>query len=314
MFGFLAPIPARLGESDRLVFSRHERAVEAALRMRYGLPARALASPDGAFISVLTAAQGNRATGHWPLPVLCCPPISPRDAGVRLAAAVTVILAWRKVEDDLADEPTGRLRWVERWLRSWRERARAEAALLGMDLVETDAAFAAQVAVERAGVASLAALAQATGQGMAALFAHTARLAGAEENTQPLRDLGAAVGELIFAVDAAADLAYDTRAGLANPLVPTVRPGRVPEERDYPVARRVAGAFARERLQRIDAALARVRLPRHQRIVRHCLGEALPARVEGVVAGGGPLLIGFRHERSVVGRLVRSALRGWRRC
>jgi len=222
MFGFLCPIRAEVSAADAGVFAAHEGAVDAALRAGFGVGSAVLATPDAAFVSVLCAAQrrGRQAP-------------RPRDAGVRLAAAVAVVLAYRKVEDDVADEPTRVARLAERWLRGRRERARRVVAALGFDLTESDAAFADQVDVEAENTAPLATMAEATGSGMAALLAHTARLAGVERNVEPLRDLGAALGTLIFAVDAAYDLAHDARAGVRSPATEDDRwlpPGGAPAE------------------------------------------------------------------------------------
>jgi len=275
MFGFLCPIRAEVSAADAGVFAAHEGAVGAALRVGFGAGSGTLATPDAAFVSVLCAAQRpGRQTPR------------PRDAGVRLAAAVAVVLAYRKVEDDVADEPTRLVRVAERWLRGKRERARRVVAALGFDLTESDAAFADQVDVEAENTAPLATMAAATGRGMAALLAHTGRLAGVEQNVEPLRDLGAALGELIFAVDAVHDLAHDARVGLSNPLIDGGRPGRAPRQEDFRAARATARTFVSPRLRSISGHLRAVRLVRHEPLVAHILTKAVPRRVDCILAGG----------------------------
>uniref|UniRef100_UPI001F5F2B0D DUF5685 family protein n=1 Tax=Actinomadura fibrosa TaxID=111802 RepID=UPI001F5F2B0D len=114
-------------------------------------------------------------------------------------------------------------------------------------------------------------LTEPTETAVAAVFAHTAVLAGREGNAEPLAEAGRFFGRLAHLIDAVEDVAEDRAAGAYNPLLAT---GTAPAE-----ARR----HAEDALHGLRLALADVEME-NPRLVRALLGREVRRSVDRVFA------------------------------
>ncbi|MDO3649365.1 DUF5685 family protein [Nocardia mangyaensis] len=234
------------------------------LRDGHGQVARAATNTDAIVLSVLTEAQSggfDARTTAGPCPLRGMRRASVVDAsapGVRLAATASLLLGAAKIRDHVDDGDVSALarRPMRRVSGSWAERARTQAAQIGLDVEPMLAAIASQPALEArvadtdsqstsqvraAGIgAELISLAGSAGAEAAAghetparmldeltgptqlcaatLFGHTATLAGRPENVAALREIGRHVGRIAHLADAIEDLERDRARGRFNPL------------------------------------------------------------------------------------------------
>jgi hypothetical protein len=233
------------------------------LRDFSGQQARLLTGYDVLLLSVLVEAQaGRQRTDHaGPCPLRAMQPatvISGSTPAMQLAAAGGLLAGSASLADKLADRDLPGLT---------RRTARRAAARFGHDgerLAEVVALPAADVldapraaaAAEHLPDATLDELLAPSGAAVAALFAHTAAVAGTPHNADALRRLGGAFGRLVHLADAVDDLSADGEHGRFNPLAATSTEASTA----YDVARELAGqvhaAFAE--LDLVDADLAEV--------------------------------------------------------
>lgn len=148
---------------------------------------------------------------------------------------------------------------------------------MGFDPAVLRAAIARQGALEAAGGLGLLELTEPTETAVAAVFAHTAVLAGKEHNAESLAEAGRFFGRLAHLIDAVEDVRPDLAAGAFNPLVAT---GTGPAE-----ARR----HCDDALHGLRLALADLELE-SPALVRALLGREVRRSVDRVFAGypGGP--------------------------
>lgn len=131
------------------------------------------------------------------------------------AARATVLLAYRKLEDDVADSGLlGRVPPATAKLLLARAKARAALPLLD-ERIRAD--LAALSDIERARVASIDRPAEIFGHLLGEIFAYDAPAAYAES----LRTVGDTVGRFLYCADAAEDLPKDVRRGSYNPYALT---------------------------------------------------------------------------------------------
>ncbi|APE37702.1 regulator [Nocardia mangyaensis] len=204
------------------------------LRDGHGQVARAATNTDAIVLSVLTEAQSggfDARTTAGPCPLRGMRRASVVDAsapGVRLAATASLLLGTAKIRDHVDDGDVSVLarRPMRRVSGSWAERARTQAAQIGLDVEPMLAAIASQPALE-ARVAEtghetparmLDELTGPTQLCAATLFGHTATLAGRPENVAALREIGRHVGRIAHLADAIEDLERDRARGRFNPL------------------------------------------------------------------------------------------------
>jgi hypothetical protein len=200
-----------------------------ALRDDHGQLARVATNYDGLVVSALVEAQsparvGRRRAGPCPLRGMRTAGVAV-GAGARLAAAGSLVLASAKLRDHVVDGDGPRAlarmsagladRWARQGVRTGQD--------LGFDAGVLLDAVGRQAAVESAlGLGSpVLAATEPTETATAAVFAHTAVLAGRPENAAPLGEAGRLFGRIAHLLDAVEDLAEDTARGAWNPLTAT---------------------------------------------------------------------------------------------
>nr|SBO94167.1 FIG01363442: possible membrane protein [Nonomuraea gerenzanensis] len=194
---------------------------------------------DGLLVSVLTEAQTPAPTSRRKAGPCALRGFKGADVveseGVRLAAAVSLLLAAGKVNDHVADGDgmyarrplaAGATRLAGRWSSA----GTATAATLGLDPTPLTTAAARQALLERIpaqrspGSGAAPGLRELTGpteDAVAAAFAHTGVLAGKPHNREALEAAGRGFGRLAHLIDAVEDLADDRASGAYNPLAAT---------------------------------------------------------------------------------------------
>ncbi|MEU8796747.1 DUF5685 family protein [Spirillospora sp. NPDC048819] len=252
------------------------------LRAEHGQAARLVTNYDGLLVSVLAEAQSpalspRRKAGPCALRGLkTAEVVTAKAQGAQLAAAASLLLAAGKARDHVADGdgPYSR-RLVAaaagRMAGRWDAAGERTGAAVGFDPSVLREAVARQPALEAAPGLGLLDLTRPTETAVAAVFAHTAVIAGKEGNAETLAEAGRYFGRLAHLIDAVEDLADDTAAGAYNPLIAT---GTTPDE-----ARRYAG----DALHGLRLALADLEMER-PRLVRALLDREVRRSVDRVFA------------------------------
>ncbi|MDL4771289.1 MULTISPECIES: DUF5685 family protein [Thermomonosporaceae] len=258
------------------------------LRDEHGQAARLVTNYDGLLVSVLVEAQRpdrspRRKAGRCALRGMKgAEVVTARAEGAQLAAATSLLLAAGKTRDHVADGDGPYARRLVasaagRMAGRWDAAGGRTGAAVGFDPAVLRAAIARQGALEAAGGLGLLELTEPTETAVAAVFAHTAVLAGKEHNAESLAEAGRFFGRLAHLIDAVEDVRPDLAAGAFNPLVAT---GTGPAE-----ARR----HCDDALHGLRLALADLELE-SPALVRALLGREVRRSVDRVFAGypGGP--------------------------
>ncbi|WP_406150329.1 DUF5685 family protein [Streptomyces sp. NBC_01012] len=236
VFGIVRPCTHRLSEGLKAEWMAHLCGLCLALRADHGQFARVVTNYDGLIISVLTEAQSERTAGQrrtagpCPLRSMRTAPVA-RGEGAQLAAAVSLVLASAKVRDHVADRD-GLLKRrpvaaaARRVAAGWDRAGARTGAELGFDTAVLVDAVDRQTGIESlAGPGTpLLAVTEPTETATAAAFAHTAVLAGAPQNAEPLAEAGRLFGRLAHLLDAVEDREADAASGAWNPLTATGTP------------------------------------------------------------------------------------------
>ncbi len=275
MFGYVRPALALLPEEDREAYQGAYCGMCHAMGRRYGALARFTLNYDFAFLGILLTGAGEQR--QCPLRCPAHPLKKPQEClaspGLDAAADGSMILAYHKLRDDVADK--GFFAGVPARFLSLVFRAAFRRA------------SAAQPAFARAaeeGMARLRALeAQRSPELDRAADAFASILRGAalegdEGRRRALGELLYHMGRWIYLVDAWDDLARDRRTGAYNPLSARFS-GRAEQERDY------VSATMTHSLSLAISAANLLELGRWDRIVRHMLCQSMPAVQLAVLDG-----------------------------
>ncbi|MER7543978.1 DUF5685 family protein [Actinomadura sp.] len=202
------------------------------LRAEHGQAARLVTNYDGLLVSVLVEAQApelspRRKAGPCALRGMrTAEVVAARAQGARLAAAASLLLAAGKTRDHVADgDGPYRRRPVAaaaaRMAGRWDAAGERTGAAVGFDPSVLRDAVARQPVLESAPGLGLLDLTEPAETAVAAVFAHTAVLAGKEGNAEALAEAGRFFGRLAHLIDAVEDLADDRASGAYNPLLAT---------------------------------------------------------------------------------------------
>ena len=224
MRGIVRPCRTHLGESLFLRWQAHLCGLCLTLRDTTGQAERVLTGYDVLLLSVLVEAQAGQVETTTAAP---CPlrgftratVVASSSDAARLAAAGALLTGSAGLVDKLDDADLARpaRRPARRWATRLSRTGSALAAGVGLDPSPVLGAPEAAAAVE-APDAPLTALLAPTGEAVAALFAHTAVVAGRPANAPALAQCGRAFGALVHLLDAAQDRAADRAAGRFNAL------------------------------------------------------------------------------------------------
>ena len=287
----MRPCRSHLGPELHAGWQAHLCGLCLTLRDEVGQAERVLTGYDVLLLSVLVEAQAGELETTTAAP---CPlrgftratvVASTSDAG-RLAAAGALVSAAAGLADKVGDGDLPRAaRLPAQRVAGRLDRAgTALAASVGLDPSVVLAAPAASAAAERVPGAGLRSLLAPTGEAVAALFAHTAVVAGRPQNAPALARAGRAFGALVHLLDAVEDSAGDASAGRFNPLQATGTAAADARRLADELVEEVRAALADAHL--VDRALVDVLLGRElSRAVHRVLPETSPAPVPVQRAG-----------------------------
>nr|WP_302650057.1 DUF5685 family protein [uncultured Agathobaculum sp.] len=218
MFGFIRPVKPelRVKEADR--FQQVYCGLCHAIRARYGRFYTFFLSYDMTFFALVagcdqteTAPPCKKRCDAHPLTRRAC---AQSDAALELAADVSVLLSYHKLEDSRADE-TGPKRLLAALLcrlgRRGYEKARARLPDADGEMV---AALADLQQLEREQCASMDRAADASARMTAAVVPHTG-----DARERVLRQMFYHIGRWVYLLDAAQDVKEDMEQGSYNPVV-----------------------------------------------------------------------------------------------
>jgi len=256
------------------------------LKKDYGTLARFLVNRDALILQLLTEAQLQQEPPHQKIrcgvqPFLHSAKANPKAA--QFAAAVTVMMFWGKLMDSIADA-NGVSGFFTRPLAKfllWKNRhkiKKAETILqkLGFDVQLIYDLFEQQQKLEQV-AESLDEVASPTGQGLAALFAHTAILANRPENIDILKHLGEEVGAMLYILDARDDLFADIRRKRFNPLKLYAC---VKDVTSISLAESKATAFLRQKFQVANEVFSGFETRSHQELLGNIFSLGLQKHLE----------------------------------
>lgn len=232
MFGIIQPCRHRLGPELSEAWQAHLCGACLALRDEHGQAARLAVNYDALVVSVLVEAQSvapaaRRPAGPCVLRRMRRAQVTTGDCA-RYTAAVSLMLAAANLRDHLADRDgiagwTGVRVAAGQLSRRWVKAGAEIASDLGFNVTAVTDANGRQAQAESAvgpGTAVLA-VTEAAESATAAVFTHTAVLAGRPANQTALAEAGKLFGRIAHLLDAVADLPADTASGKWNPLTAT---------------------------------------------------------------------------------------------
>ncbi|MBG0832581.1 hypothetical protein HS041_33325 [Planomonospora sp. ID67723] len=241
MFGIVRPCSEHGCPSLREAWRAHLCGLCLTLRDGQGQGARLATNYDTLIISVLTEAQSPSASPHRTAGpcalrgLRSADVVDARAQGVRLAAAVSLVLAAGRIRDRVADGDVAAATGPAR--RSLAARWEAGGARLasgvGFDTAVLVSTVDRQLDLERRAAlppgsgeagrrpVTLLELTRPAEEAVAAAFAHTAVLAGRPGNAGALTEAGRFFGRIAHLLDAVEDRDDDEARGAFNPLTAT---------------------------------------------------------------------------------------------
>jgi hypothetical protein len=296
VFGIVRPCRHRLGSEFSAAWQAHLCGVCLALRDDHGQAARLVVNYDAVVVSVLVEAQSvapgaRRPAGRCVLRRLRRAEVAAGECA-RFAAAVSLLLAAAKLRDHVADRDgvasrNGARVAADRLARRWARQGAETGSELGLDTAALTGAIGRQAEVEAAASPGSAVLAvtEPTETATAAVFAHTAVLAGRPGNQAALAEAGRLFGRIAHLLDAMQDLPADRASGKWNLLEATGTP--VSEARRLCEDALLGIRLALAEAEFADARLARLLLEDElSRSVRRTFGHPNCALQPTAVTGG----------------------------
>ena len=215
MFGYVRPLRPELKCRDFDLYRATYCGLCRSLRRRYGLVAPMLLNFDFTFLALLlweAEPSFHPCRGRCHANPLIRKPMCPDSPALELAADITVLLAWWKLRDSVADEGLWR-GMPARLLSGVLYPSYGKAARLRPEFDQTTRSCLEELAgLEREGCSSI--------DRTADTFARILQAAAPGEGEQGriLRQLLYHLGRWIYLIDARDDLAEDRQAGRYNPI------------------------------------------------------------------------------------------------
>lgn len=221
MFGYVRPNKSELLVKEYEQYKAVYCQLCRVLGRDYGFAARFFLSYDCTFYALLALAVTGEELAPCRQRCACnplkrCRYLEGSGEAYDKAAALTMLLAYHKLEDDIADD--SRFKTLgKRLLRPYARRKARWAGVRYPYLAKcAQAAMAAQKAAEESG-AGLDPCAEPTARLLADVFED---IAGEDEKqAAPLKQFGYFLGRWIYLMDAADDLPDDLRTGAFNPFI-----------------------------------------------------------------------------------------------
>lgn len=309
MFGTLKPKRCALPEQRRSEYDRFYCGVCQSLGEHHGLLTRGTLSDDAVFMSLLADALLDAGAEpdscRCPLvPLRIKKTVNPRSVAMRYATAVQMLLGDQWLADRAMDGRAA-FRWARALASGHVTRARRTLDELGIDTAPLRGVEDRQAGCEVLGVTGPVEAASPTENALGFLFSQLAQLPGVIEQAttcearENLRALGAAVGRLIYYIDALEDLKKDLERGEFNPCLSRTRAGGL----EISVGRVVHCVDTVERdVAMVPRILAALPLARHREVLEHLLCDRLARRARQAIEQG----------RRLAGDMPRALILWWR--
>lgn len=225
MFGTLRCNYRELTSEGRTLYHEHYCGLCAALRSHYGLRSTILLNWDATFLSLLFNSQmtAQPRTGRVRCPASLLAKrhaILPDEPCVRFGADMTFLVLGLKVYDDLADRQILRSKVLGTVFSRQIARARERCEQYGFPFSDFDVLGKEQIELEKthSSTRSLETYSEPSARISALVFSHAAHTPAKTNRQGHLRNLGYAVGKLVYAYDSIVDLAHDVSHSKFNPL------------------------------------------------------------------------------------------------
>lgn len=227
MQGIVRPCRHSLSPELRQQWRAHLCGLCLSLREHAGQASRVLTGYDILLLSVLVEAQAGRqdkiTAGRCPLRGMRTAEVVPAQApAIRLGTTAALLAGAAGIDDKVGDGDLPA--WLRppacRWAARLRRRGETLSDREGLDASALLDAPSRAAALEESG-ADLSELLAPTGAAVAAMFGHTALVAGKADNQLALQRAGDAFGRLVHLLDAISDEESDRRRHRFNPLTAT---------------------------------------------------------------------------------------------
>lgn len=292
MFGTVQPRPCSLPQDDRDSYKRLYCGTCRGLG-EYALAARVLVSYDAVLLSAVIGGVQMSAPGldscRCPInPLVHKPIVATDDPAMRVCTAVQMLLADAWLEDHAQDGMP-----VVGYLRPLLpvDRAVQTLASLGFDAAPLREVNTRQRLVERPGATSAEAVLP-TRELIGHVLASAVDLPGTDPLLQTasaraaLKRIGAALGSVIYLVDALDDLGRDATTGAFNPCLDTQRRREAKRVED-------AVVLLTEAVDTLQEGVSSFPWRRNEHLLQHTIGERLPPRVRKAIEAGRSALAAF---------------------
>ncbi len=281
MFGYVRPLEPELKVKEAAAYKAHYCALCKAIGARFGLLARNILSYDCAFLALLLAAREEPAKARREACVanpFSKKPVMPNAACFDYAAAVNVLMAYGKLDDDWRDDKKPLALIGKGALKGAYRKALAAYPELGQAVSE---GLERLSALESGGCGLMDEAADAFASMLAIVFALPVN--GRERAA--MEWLGYNIGKWIYLVDAFDDLDEDAAKGDYNVLLSQFRgmgdDSRNVRERAQP---RVRLNLSRA-LQEAQKALTLLELHSQRELIENIVKLGCRARMEQVLCG-----------------------------
>lgn len=241
MFGYIRPFKPELRVCEYEAYKGIYCALCKALGKEYGAAARFFLSYDGTFAALLSISlsqecatmQKGRCTCN---PLKKCSFLCGAEKSMSLAAAITVLLTYYKLLDDIADRSffgSIKARLALPIVSRMQKKAAARYPALSEKI---GAAMRSQADAEKDPEPSLDRCAEPSAQALRAIFCE---ISAQESERRILQEIGYHLGRWVYLIDASDDLQEDLKKKQFNPLArkfslsPVASPEQIAEARSY---------------------------------------------------------------------------------
>ena len=242
MFGYIKPLKPELLVREYEQYKGVYCSLCWQLGKRYGVLSRLTLSYDCTFLAMLLLARSSRCPGFEQgkcvvNPLKKCVFLKDEQPELVFAAALSVIMAYYKIRDDLHDPGAlEKARAFLLWPVAARARKKAARDFPDMERVVADA-MRQQAAAERESPLRVDACADPTAQMLSGILSLAAKKDSPEQRV--LSQFGYFLGRWVYLMDAADDLPKDLKKGAANPfacacgLTPQSTPEQIAQAQEH---------------------------------------------------------------------------------
>ncbi len=221
MFGYIRPFKPEMRVCEYEAYKGIYCALCKSLGKEYGVAARFALSYDGAFVALLSISLSQECATMQKSHCTCnplkrCNFLCGAENSLSLAAAVTVLLTYYKLKDDIEDRSfLGGLkaRLLMPWASRWNKKATARYPELAAKIAE---AMQKQTEAEAQSESSIDRCAEPSAQALREIFA---QISCQESERRILKEIGYHLGRWVYLMDASDDLPEDLKKGQFNPLI-----------------------------------------------------------------------------------------------